>query len=56
MLEITVNHELTHYFDDQLMVPYNKGEEGMAFETAVYGSVVWNYVQAATISSTVLSH
>jgi RHS repeat-associated protein len=39
LLESTLKHELTHYFDDQNEMDY-PGEEGKAFEQDVYGQDV----------------
>ena len=39
LLDATIEHELTHYFDDQDGVQY-PGEEGNLYEIYVYGAVV----------------
>lgn len=40
LLDATVLHELTHYFDDQGGIDY-PGEEGAQFEIDSYGRVIF---------------
>nr|WP_252730798.1 RHS repeat-associated core domain-containing protein [Colwellia sp. E2M01] len=50
MLDRVIEHEATHYFEDQSTKTYD-GEEGTAYEIEVYGGVVQSRAEAARKSN-----
>ncbi len=48
-----LNHELSHYFDDQGGKPYD-GEAGDDFEIAVYKQLVEDYGDAQRLKAVIL--
>ena len=48
MLDVTIEHEATHYFDDQNGQDF-PGEKGSQYETAVHGKVINNRQEASQI-------